>query len=182
MKTKKFTLVELLTVIAIITILAGLSMGGIAAARRQGRSTLAKNESSSIKTALIAYKQNNTTFKKLSTLSGVTEKTDGGCKYYVFGTDNENVMKVLQGEPMSGDGSANPRKITYLSPRTKGTDTWKWLDPWGSPYQVYFVAPGKTKIVNPLGADDSDLLNGEIFICSPGPDAVFKTEDDIQSW
>lgn len=182
MKKRNFTLVELLTVIAIISILAGLSMGGIAMARKKAHETAAKNECASIKAALLMYKQNNTTFKKLSVLDSVEEKTDGGCKYYYFTTDNEHVMKALAGEPMDGDRAANPRKIKYLDQRTKGTEPWQWLDPWNNPYHVLFVAPGKNKIVDPLQDDETKLLNGEIFIYSVGADGTVKTVDDIKSW
>jgi prepilin-type N-terminal cleavage/methylation domain-containing protein len=182
MKKRNFTLTELLTVIAIISILAGLSMGGIAMARKKARETEAKSECASLKTALLSYKQNNTTFKKLTVLDSVEEKTDGGCKYYYFTTDNEHVMKVLTGDPIDTDRAANPRKIKYLDSRATGTESWKWLDPWDEPYHVYFVAPGKSKIVDPLGDDATQLLNGEIFIYSTGTDTTAKTTDDIKSW
>lgn len=63
MKTKKcFSLVELITVIVIIGILAGLVLGGVEIARRRARITQAKTDMNTIMTAL---KQVDTTYQKI---------------------------------------------------------------------------------------------------------------------
>lgn len=181
MKKRNFTLTELLTVIAIIAILASLGGGGYMMARKKAREMEAQTDCNSIKMALQQYQRDFSTLRKLAGCTEVTEKTDGaGLVWYTFTTDNEAAMKVLTGNPDAADKSRNPRKIKYLESRTQGTDTWKWLDPWDQPYVVLFAAPGKDKVQDPF--DDTKVLNGDIFVYSKGTDVTEATNDDVTSW
>lgn len=151
-----FTLVELLTVIAIIAILMGLLFPAIATVKENGRKVQAKNDVMGIVTAV---KQYNTEYGKYPVLeestsgsssdkeAAVGDGLDGG------GISNSALFNTLRGIPegINQDHKYNPRRVPFFEgkavsnpdqPRAgfveRGSSTTKgaFYDPWGAQYNV----------------------------------------------
>ena len=149
-----FTMIEMLTVIAIIGILAGLLFPAISGAMKKAKVAQAKSDISSIESALRAYyleygkwPNGNGTLNDISYGafgSGPYAATATYCPNYrlmntlgaIADTDNDTGCG-------NGNNSANPRKIAFLqipaksqkppNPAGPGND---FVDPWGHPYQI----------------------------------------------
>ncbi len=148
-----FTLVELLVVITIIAILAGILIPTIGAAFRRAEESTARQETRMIVTAIQIYQN---TYHKLPIPSGITER-DGP-------ETSADVIKVLIAE----DLNLNPRKIVCLKINDEITNG-VFLDPWDREYiihmdrdydgQVDSGLPKKVKsssVVYSEGRDDTD--------------------------
>ena len=117
-KSAAFTLVELLVVISIIVILAGLSFPAVNGALDSAKKTHAKSNAVQIAVAVTAYEME---YGKLPTLTGTTV--------------NRDFMDILTG--------TNSRGIVFLeAPAWKkgkgGTNDKGYCDPWDSntPYSI----------------------------------------------
>ncbi len=151
-----FTLIELLTVIAIIVILAGLLLPAISAARRYAKIGQAKNDIKNIQTAIRAYYNE---YGKLP----VQDKEQGGapCEgggigdgYYGEGGGGTNgvagiyqyeiidILRDIQ-DAINTNDVYNLRRIVFLQIPNRanalvnsGTLQGTFLDPWGNPYFI----------------------------------------------
>lgn len=122
-KTAAFTLIELLAVIAIIGILAGMMGGASYAARQSGYKAQADAEVREIANACRSFWMASGTW-------------DGGSRWPGTGTQritrNGPLYKALTGD--------NPTKTVFLELdelRFDGEEG-DYLDPWGNPYVVSF--------------------------------------------
>jgi type II secretion system protein G len=90
-KTSAFTLIELLIVIAIIAVLAGLVLGAAGNVQKKGARSRAEAEIAAIGAALESYKadngdypSNSTTANNLLLLAALMPPSGGGKVYYEF--------------------------------------------------------------------------------------------------
>jgi len=152
-----FTLIELLTVIAIIAILMGLLLPAVNAAKNAAKKAAAKNDLTQLVTAV---KQFYTDYGVYPLPSGASNTTDveyggtPGTTTGLSGADNEPIVDILRAYTASGsniNSQINTRQTIYLDvPNVKdstnpknglGTGTGKatqgdWYDPWGRNYVV----------------------------------------------
>jgi prepilin-type N-terminal cleavage/methylation domain-containing protein len=153
-----FTLIELLTVIAIIAILMGLLFPAIGTIKESARKTQAKNDVTNI---VAAVKQYYTEYGKYPPLvEGVATSTDDkdtavGEKDAGGIADNNALFNTLRSIPeginTNPDYKYNPRRIVFFegkaatdptNPRAGFTDTQDatkkgcFFDPWGKQYCV----------------------------------------------
>lgn len=143
-----FTLVELLTVIAIIGILAAMLMPVLAAAKRQAQVMQARNEIQAIVQAIEAYDQDYGRFPMTSaekTAANGTDFTTGyvpnpqlnyswpgaGAAGNIWSSDNNsNLVAILMDLTAYGNGAPtcntnhiyNPKQTKYLTAKTSGYD------------------------------------------------------------
>ena len=197
MNKHSFTLVELLVVVGIIAILAGLLTPAVIGAQQQGRITQAKSDMATI---LLALKGMDGTYGKMLAKSGSdykigdeswdtdkvgTEvknvKLDGPAskaKYYAFIAElsdpgNDKIKSHL---------SVNKRRMKFLDPRPEynpaadynadANTPHLWLDPWGNPYVVLVNVDYTDEIVDPT--DTSKRVSGKAIAYSYGPDGEGK--------
>lgn len=154
-KSSAFTLVELITVIAIIAILLSLIVGVGSGARKRARINQAKVEIAALETAVHAY------------------KTDMGNFPIDASGASVNVDLVRQLSGLDSSGSV----ITSLSDEWNGpymefdrarldSASGEFLDPWRTAYHVRGIG-------DDLGTTEADLHNKFTFdIWSSGPDKI----------
>ena len=210
--TAAFTLVELLTVIAIIAILMGLLFPAIAAVKENGRKTQAKNDVMQIVTAVKAY---NTEYGKYPTVT--EEPTKPGDPDVGVGDPaakmkekNNAIFNTLRSIPegLNIQNKLNPRRVVFFEGRAvsnpiqprggfveKGADDVKGIfyDPWGKQYNVVLDTDYDNKIeVKPYYSDipeDESPRTGVVAFAlgkdnklGKDGDNKIAEADDVVSW
>ena len=196
MKKRNFTLVELLIVIGIIGILAGMVFGGIAIAQQRGRVTQARADMTSIRTAFEGMYRDYGKMAQGNKLGGKSfDKKTGTSPDYAYIEVGDNkadyccAIAELADPTNTKDSysvSLNKRKIKYLDPRPEydpsksPTDSDNqentWLDPWGNPYRMRIDVGAAETIPDP--SKSGKYLSARIILWSLGPDGKGSSDDD----
>ena len=116
---KRFTLIEILVVIAIIGILAGLVFPALGTVRNNAKKSKASTECMSLKSAIVMYE---------SEFSCWPASVSGSSDALVNGGDYVEMCKILTGK--------NSKKMVFYEVGVGYDESKGILDPWGRPYQV----------------------------------------------
>lgn len=137
-KLRSFTLIELMVVVAIIAVLAGLVLGGAGAVRQRAARSQAKTEISAIEAALARYQMDFGSYPLASVIS-----TNGGV-YSLNPSSYTNAGQALftnlWGTNKFNIGSGARKAYISVKPsmvNTSGTTDY-FLDPWGYAYGYYW--------------------------------------------
>jgi Tfp pilus assembly protein PilE len=139
-----FTLVELLGVITIIGILAGLTLGGAGAIRRHGATSQAKAEISALQAACERYYADNSSYPQNPTNCLPTPYDSNNPAGYVEAS--RALFTNLFGSPRFNASSTNAVTKRYFEPKlamvntntsTSGQANY-FIDPWGNSYGYYY--------------------------------------------
>jgi prepilin-type N-terminal cleavage/methylation domain-containing protein len=162
-----FTLIELLTVIAIIAILMGLLLPALNAAKNAARKAQAKNDETQLVTAVKAFYTDYGVYPVDPAIGGTNDVEYGNSADTYH---NHDLINVLRASGSTSLGTAavniNTRQVIYLDvPLVKNTTAPKsglgtgsestgygageWYDPWGVPYIVAVDANYDGYIDNP---------------------------------
>lgn len=136
---KRFTLIEMLVVIAIIFILAGLVFPATARVRERAKMSRAHTECSTLKTAVIQYE---------AEFACWPAKINGSSDGIVSSGDYPEMCKRLAGN--------NTKKLYFFEPGSDYKESEGFLDPWGNQYIVILDANFDNKI-------DSDAWRSAAF-------------------
>ncbi|WDE96707.1 type II secretion system protein [Lentisphaera profundi] len=134
-KSKQFTIIELLVVLAIISLIIGMLLTGISIARESARETRAKAEMQQIKMAVTQYLS---TFKSFPTTDTALESSDN--KW-------DTMWTYL-------NGTENTRKHSFIKGEIKRT-------PWGEEYAI-IMDVNYLNSVNPNDSGFSDAPNEDV--------------------
>jgi prepilin-type N-terminal cleavage/methylation domain-containing protein len=197
-----FTIVEVLTVMAVVAVLTSLLVAATGGAKEMGRNAHARSDLLLIVSAIKAYQIEYGTYP-------VRRDQDGG--EVTFATDNSDLFNVLRDVPAGAntDHALNPRRIVFLDvasisdvahPRS-GIAHGIWFDPWGPQdgklesgvYHVRIDAAGNHRVTNPYpGADPDESVNQgaestihtDVIAWSLAKDGVqtYELRDQVISW
>jgi prepilin-type N-terminal cleavage/methylation domain-containing protein len=149
-----FTLIELIIVIAIITVLAGLLFPAFKGLLNSAKKTRAKNDLTQIATAVNGF---YTEYGKYPTTS-TADVTFG------ISPTNDLLCDVLRNNTGGANGATvtllNPRQIVFMdvpeardqtNPKS-GIKAGIWYDPWGKAYNATIDGSYDHSVANPYGA------------------------------
>ena len=173
-----FTLIELITVITIILVLAGITYPAARGVMNKARKTAVQNSATSLKNAITTYQVDYRRFP-------VEE----------YGTDQQYdsshlVMDVLLG---AEDNKLNPRGTSYFKDKSaKRNAEGEWasgvvleadgsgelFDAWGEYFRIFLDLDGNSRIEAPSWAPgEVTTLAESVIIWSAGPD---KEDDGVK--
>ena len=177
MKRHDFSLVELLVVIGIIGLLAGLLLPAVSGGRQKGMITQAKADMNSIRMALKNVETNYGQMIKTDGAENPTAEFNGKKAKSVSSEDEEKVIAIgnndlggsesedaynafirelsVPQELDTDEKNINKRNIKFLDPRPeydKDAEETIWRDPWGNPYTVLINVNYTDKIYIPIEA------------------------------
>ncbi|MHA3774327.1 type II secretion system protein [Verrucomicrobiota bacterium sgz303538] len=198
-----FTLVELLTVIAIIAILMGLLFPAISAVKENARRVQAKNDATQILTAVKAY---NTEYGRYPSVEDPSKKKEKGAqedsavgdKDANMAMRNNTLFNTLRALPegLNDKHKLNPRRVVFFEgkgvsnpaqPRAgfveRGAEDIKgcFYDPWGKEYNVILDADYDNTIkVREYYTDvpDDESPKTGVVVFSLGKDNKLGTKND----
>ena len=173
-----FSLVELLVVISIIGLLAGLSSVAISRAMESGKKAKAKGDAAALVSAVKAYKQEYGRFPG--------DLSQSNCMFSSDSTPSVvDLIKILSGDStntLSDTQPANPKGVPFFEGSKGGTNGLP--DPWGRQYMV-IVDTGETGTITYTNAGTAMNLRMSVLAFSYGKDgkadAATGAKDDVCS-
>lgn len=198
-----FTLVEMLVVIAIISVLAGLILPTLGNAKKSAMIARSKSEMGAIVAAISQYQTEYSRYPAPDKYD--KDKTFG----LDNGTSNQEIMAILlnQDEFSNKDFKKNPRKLRLLDAQRGTSNTSPgvgsdlvYRDPWGTPYkisidydyddkvvdEIYSKSavskdPQSNQVLNGLVEDKDNagtfVFNGNVMVWSAGPNKIYNDSD-----
>ena len=173
-----FTLIELMAVITIIVILAGIVVGGMGFANERSAKSKAKVQIEMISKALEEYKLDNGTYPATAnSADGLgTSKLLFDALYFKGASDNTGATKIYIGE-------LNPLASKQGWTTAPASASTKIMDPWGGEYR-YRTATSATGTANASTQNpDFDLWSaGKDGATLPASPSDKKNRDDIKNF
>jgi prepilin-type N-terminal cleavage/methylation domain-containing protein len=204
-RPQAFTLIEMLVVIAIIGILAGILLPALAAVKVKAKIKQAQMEMMNLGAAIKAYEKEYNRFPGSAKVeqNGNPDFTfgDGGIATGKLYEDNNRVVMCIllnhldqaPADIKPDIKNRNPRNLSLFDakwvqnnePGGVGTGDHIFRDPWGSPYIITIDLNGDDKCVDAYyktiggpgftGAAPPYEFTGDVMIWSFGPDKQFGT-------
>jgi len=182
--TTAFTLVELLVVIGIIGILAGLISTAVVSAKKKALVASAQVEIKNIVGAISKYESE---YNRYPCPTNAAEDT-------VFGLDGKNaaIIDILRDidSPNNPNHARNPRRVVFIEAKIASSTEMPgigpdgtWRDPWGRAYRIGIDYNYDNKVDIPAGIFSTPLsIPVSVAVWSAGADGKDGTPDDIKSW
>ncbi len=194
-KKTAFTLIELLTVIAIISVLMGLLFPAVTGAQQSAKKAQAKNDLVNITNAIKMFYTEYGRYPDVGAAGSDTLITSA--------SKNAELMDILRGTE-TGASKKNPRGIVFLdAPSAKRVGNNRdlggivdraggqhpvgtFVDPWGHPYEIAFDNNYDNNLSNQYSNAGASTLRSSAIAWSIGKDkkkqSDFKGSDDVISW
>ena len=135
--TRSFTLIELMAVVAVIAILAGLVLGGAGAVRQRAARGEAKAEIAAIEAGLARYQMD---FGSYPTSTGITPSgTNYPASPSGYNSAGQALFTNLWGAATYGATTTTRRQYLNVKPSMVNTSGVNYfIDPWGYAYGYYW--------------------------------------------
>jgi prepilin-type N-terminal cleavage/methylation domain-containing protein len=200
LRWRAFTLIEMLVVIAIIGILAGILLPALQKVKAKAKVSQAKVDMSNIAAAI---KQYEATYERYP--ASKDTEANAGANDVTYLNDNRDVMEILMDNnsipgKANQDHRRNPKQVRLLDAKMVGgtspgvsTVDWNFRDPWSKPYiitidmngdgkcrdQIYSnpavaKGTGTVPLAGLVAAPDGKFdLNNSVMVWSTGPDGSY---------
>ena len=155
---RSFSMIEMLGVIIVIMILAGLLFPTISSIIKQGNDTKTKAKIVTLQTAIMAYKSTYGYLPFTPSKSSDAQLTDA---------EYDVLLNCLTAE----SDAANPRKIRFLDKKEIS-----YKDAWDRDFRVTLDLDYSGEITS------TSTIPAEVAVSSAGSDESWGTDDDINSW
>jgi prepilin-type N-terminal cleavage/methylation domain-containing protein len=200
-----FTIIEILVVMAILAVLAGLGIAVLPALLRRGPKLAAETYVASLAGALEAYRNSGegayppTVLADWAGVGPLTNLENCGIESIVLCLNSKNYAGSFDFEEQSGgkldnvDGDQTQAQLTRFGDKA----LFEVLDPWHTPYAYLHHADynraaevglitgenGVIKVQPWKNPTTKSFYRRDTFqIISAGPDGVFNTEDDVTNF
>jgi prepilin-type N-terminal cleavage/methylation domain-containing protein len=184
-----FTLIEMLTVIAIIGILVGLLIPTIAIVKKKARITQARSEAANLAGVICAYQQQNSIYPSskasadtASSMAADLTFTNGNSEVIIILLDIDDSAAPT---PVNPQHMRNPQRHVFLNAKMTGTTSgpgvgsdYNFRDPWGTPYAITLDLNYDNDCADPV----QGIQHVPVMVWSFGPDKLPGTKDDVKSW
>jgi prepilin-type N-terminal cleavage/methylation domain-containing protein len=199
-----FTLIELLTVIAIIAVLIGLLFPAIKSALLKAEVTKSRVQISNLESAFKSYYAEYGHWPVADPILNNTYVVDTNLVALLQGLNNNASLTVLASatypsvtpSPVATSLlQGNPRGLPFLSLKQAEVNATGYIDPWKQPYFCRFDVTYINQVANPFSTNPTlgqTNVNNGFVIWSAGPDAQFDNngdttpsivnKDNIKSW
>ncbi len=173
MRSKAFTLVELLIVMVIIGILMGMFLPALSSARRKAKEIKAKDACTQLTIAWQSY---------LTEYRMFPSEMDNPAMPVNISEMNVNAVRILKGETYNSLGGHQFMEFT-TNEVYRG-----FMDPWGELYQVALdngPAGGSGDAVaydGKVTTPQDGELTRSVAAWSKGQDKLTPSDDDVKSW
>lgn len=184
MRRHQFTMVEILTVMAIIGILAGITLTVFPTITRKSKISRTQGQLKGLETILELYKEEWGFFPPTKDAGGNAPKVLSSSWYNGIVKDNSNKTNLIDNSEMGFATSAET---------LPNGDTYMYVDPFGKPY--YYQCPGRINTekydlwsTGPDGAhgtqgiDDDNDGEDESTDYDEAQTTVADDSDDITNW
>jgi prepilin-type N-terminal cleavage/methylation domain-containing protein len=178
-----FTLIEMLVVIAIIAILAGILLPVLASAKEKARVAQAKTEVRNFAAAIVAYQGDQSVYPTSADDPNAKNAQDA-----TYTTNATAVIILLDLDTPPNEGHRrNPQKHVYLNAKMVNNTSLPGIsridnifrDPWGRPYIITLDLDYDNKCHDSILNID---VPAPVLVWSLGRDGQAKTKDDVTSW
>ena len=168
-----FTLIELLTVIAIIGVLAALLFPAVKSSMLKAETTKAQTAMSGLSHAFRSYYTEYGKWPVSDSVNNINYFVDGNLVALLSGQDI-TVAPTKDTGGTSGKLEGNPRKIVFLEFKQADLGTITtcqgcFMDPWKQPYHYRLDVLYANSIPNPFDSSRPAITNG-FLVWSAGPD------------
>lgn len=167
-----FTLLEMLVVIAVITLLVALLMPAASAVRRSARRQKVHADEVAICTAVKGFRDLYGHFPQQT--QGLVDKT------YKDGTGGTELQGNFWMALLATSEPLNPRKVPFLDPNNDGPETCPvggcWLDPWGEHYIIAMDENADGKVELTCGSLSTTLVGVVVAV------ACTNADPPVYSW
>src|SRR5579862_3494948 len=198
-----FTLMELLTVIAIIAILIGLLLPVISIVKETARKTQAKNDVTQLVSAVNAYNTEYGSYPLNNTQSSAGaagwDTVYGDPDGLYSSADLCNILRAIADSKFNTNNQLNPRGVIFLQPNMARDATsprsgivpltvtgpagntikaGSYVDPWGNEYVTFLDANYDHNLTTALGwfyYTNTPTVNAGAAACSLGKDHAWGT-------
>lgn len=172
-----FTLIELLTVIAIIGVLVALLFPAIKSAMLKAEVTKAQTAITGLSTAFRAYYTEYGKWPASETVAATPTILVSKNLYGLLRGEDIGgaVAAVADANPVTVNYNGNPRRISFLEFKAadlavSGTTT-NFVDPWKGTYQCRFDSDYDNQVANPFlpYAPPANMVSAGFLVWSAGP-------------
>ncbi|NCY22629.1 prepilin-type N-terminal cleavage/methylation domain-containing protein [bacterium] len=179
-----FTLVEILVVVAILALLAGLGNSMIKKGMDNAKKTRAKADMTALIGAIKAYKLEYGKLPFATSDYDPTSGDQGEYKCWYDGTRSKTLIQILSGKSsvnFGGDEPMNPKGVRFLE---GGKEDGEFLDPWGNQYVIKMDLNDSGTVEYYTGTES---IGQSVIAISFGKnkkqeDPSLSATDDVFSW
>jgi len=177
-RSKAFTLIEMLVVIAIIALLLGILVPAVTNTLQSAKKTKAATQCGAIADAVKLFYNDYGYLPAPLTAQGFAPGTGEDAAGYFDEDDSKQILQVLMAEPenYNNNHSLNPKQKIFIDLEDMEEDG-TMLDPWGNQYLIKLDRDFDGKVSYESG---SEGFRTRAVVVSAGPDGEMDGDGNVR--